>query len=189
MSVLEDLGLTVKRLQHHSYHTLNAGLAPLGISVVQWNALREIDAHPDLCMHGLAERTFNSDQAFGTLMARLLRQKLVERQAGTGRTNLHRLTPRGHALLSEGSKFLQRILAKVYAPLTDDERAQLLGLLNKVLDDDPAGPTGHLAKSRPPTTSLIETLAGLVADPGRAEIRVGGPPTKKTSPKRAGRTR
>ncbi len=189
MSDLEDLGLAVKRLQHHSYHTLNAGLVPLGISVVQWNALREIDAHPDLCMHGLAEHTFNSDQAFGTLMARLLRQKLVERQASTGRTQLHRLTPRGRTLLAEGSKFLRRILAKVYAPLTAGERAQLLGLLNRVLGDDPTGPAYHSAKSHLPTTSFVATLAGLVPDPGRAEIRVGGPATKKPSPKRADRAR
>ena len=182
MSDFEDLGLAVKRLQHHSYHTLNAGLAPLGISVVQWNALREIDAYPDQCMHGLAERTFNSDQAFGTLMARLLRQKLVERQAGAGRMNLHRLTPRGHALLAEGSKSLQRTLAKVYAPLTAGERAQLLGLLSKVLGDDPA------ALPCLPPSHPTKTAARLAPNPGQPIVRAGGL-SARPAPRRKSRAR
>ena len=138
-SPLENLGLSVKRLQYRNYRAADARLAPLGISLVQWNALREIELHPGLCMHGLAERTFNSDQAFGTLMTRLLRQKLVERQPGVGRANVHRLTPRGKTLLGEGHKCLRQVLARAFARLDTDERTRLQDLLAKVLgEEDPA---------------------------------------------------
>lgn len=132
---LENLGLAIKRLQHRNYRALDAKLAPLGISLVQWSALREIENNPGLCMHRLAEITFNSDQAFGTLMARLLRQRLIERQPGTGRANIHLLTPRGRTLLSEGYKGVRRVLAKTFAALSADERAQLQSLLAKVLGE------------------------------------------------------
>lgn len=186
MPALENLGLSIKRLQHRNYHALNAGLMPLGISLVQWSALREIDAHPGLCMHRLAERTFNSDQAFGTLMARLLRQKLVERQPGAGRANLHRLTPRGQTLLAEGYKHLEPILSKVFAPLDAGERTQLQALLSKVLGDDPDAPACHLAQEGSPMTSFVKTLAGLVPNPGRATVRASGPATKPAA-RRTGR--
>ncbi len=70
-SSLEPLGLLIKTVQHRHHRTLDAKLAPLGVSLVQWSALREIDRHPGVSMHRLAELTFNSDQAFGTLATRL----------------------------------------------------------------------------------------------------------------------
>ena len=186
---IEDLGLAIKRLQHQSYHTLNAGLAPLGISVVQWNALREIDAYPGLSMHRLAERTFNSDQAFGTLMCRLLRQKLVERQPSAGRTNLHRLTPRGRTLLAEGHQRVRRTLAEMYAPLDPQELERLHGLVHKILGKDLDVPPCHLAgEPASPMTHFVETLTGLAPKSGRAAVRASGPATKPAA-RRARRTR
>ena len=133
---LETLALSIKRLQHRNYRTLDAKLAPLGISLVQWGALREIEGNPGFSMHRLAEITFNSDQAFGTLMARLLRQKLVERQPGAGRANVHRLTPRGRTLLLEGHKRVRQVLTKTFSVLDADELARLQALVAKVLGED-----------------------------------------------------
>ena len=136
MTPLENVALAIKRLQYRNYRALDARLAPLGISLVQWSALREIEGNPGLCMHRLAELTFNSDQAFGTLMTRLLRQKLVERRPGVGRANVHRLTPRGKTLLEEGSKLVRRVLTKTFAPLAADECARLHELVAKVLGEE-----------------------------------------------------
>ena len=174
MASLEILGLSIKRLQHRNYCTLNAKLAPLGISLVQWSALREIKRNPGQSMHRLAECTFNSDQAFGTLMTRLRRQKLVEQQPGTGRTNLHNLTVRGETMLAEGTRCLRQTLAKVYASLNADEHDQLQALLDKVLDNNPYLQTC----GTPPITNFAETLIGVPPAPGRPMIRAGGPRTK-----------
>jgi len=131
----EQLGWLVKRLQHRHHRVLDENLTPLGVSLVQWNALREIDRNPGAPQRRLAQCTFNSDQAFGTLVARLLQRRLVERRAGVGRAIVHRLTPRGRALLRRGQKVMSQVTRASFAPLTGSERDQLERLLTKVLDD------------------------------------------------------
>ena len=130
---LEHLGWLIKRVQHRHHRALDANLARLGVSVVQWNALREIDRNPSFSQHQLAERTFNSDQAFGALLGRLQGRGLVARRRGFGRASLHRLTPEGAALLREGPAIMALELATSFAPLREEEREDLALLLEKVL--------------------------------------------------------
>jgi len=130
----EDLGLLVKRLHHAHHRALDAGLLALGVSLVQWNALREIERHAGCSQHELAELTFNSDQAFGTLATRLSVRGLVERRPGLGRAMLHRLTPKGKALLRAGQKVMSSVVGASFGPLGKAERCELARLLNKVLD-------------------------------------------------------
>ena len=176
---LEILGFSIKRLQYRNQRAADAQLASLGISLVQWNALREIERNPGLSMHRLAELTFNSDQAFGTLMARLLRQKLIERQPGTGRANVHRLTPHGRTLVAGGHKCLRQVLARTFAPLSAEERTRLQSLLTKVLGDDcPYAP----AAARSPVTRFAKTLVGFVPEPGRPIVPTGRLPKRGSRP-------
>jgi len=109
-------------------------MAPLGTSLVQWNALREIQRHPDASQHHLAERTFNSDQGFGTLAARLQSQGLVEARSGAGRAIVHRLTRKGEAVLRAGQKVMVEVVTDSFATLTNGEQAELTRLLTTVLD-------------------------------------------------------
>ena len=139
-SQLESLGLSIKRLQHRHHRAMEIRLAPLGVSLVQWNALREIDRNPGASQHRLAELTFNSDQAFGTLISRLLRLKLVERRPGAGRATLHRLTSKGEALLRQGRGPFLGVLANSFAPLNEEERVALMSLLEKLLSTDNLAP-------------------------------------------------
>ena len=132
----ETIGLLIKHIQHRNLRLLEERLVPLGISMTQWNALRTIDRHPRTCMHRLAKLTFNSDQAFGTLTARLLRLDLIERKAGSGRASLHVLKPKGEHLLRAGRALVQEVLAETFSPLSDTECATLTTLLSKLLDDD-----------------------------------------------------
>ena len=64
---LQELGLSVKRLQMRHHRAIDAALSPLGISLVQWDALRHLDQNPGASLHDLAQLTFQSDQSFGTL--------------------------------------------------------------------------------------------------------------------------
>ena len=131
----------IKHIQHRNLLALEAKLAPLGISMVQWAALRTIDRYPEVCMHRLAVLTFNSDQAFGTLADRMRRLGLIKRRRGAGRTAIHSLTPKGEALLQSGRPLVQEVLAHTFSPLSDSERKALSDLLVKLLDDDyPADP-------------------------------------------------
>ena len=135
-SAWETLGLLIKHIQHRNLRLLEGKLAPLGISMIQWNALRTIDRYPECCMHRLATLTFNSDQAFGTLATRLRRLGLIERHPGVGRATLHGLTPKGRNVLHAGRSLVQAVLAVTFAPLDEQECKTLAKLLRKLLDDD-----------------------------------------------------
>ena len=139
---LEDLALAVKRLQHRHHRTLDARLAPLGITLVQWDALRAISRHPNASSHRLAQLTFQTDQSFGALAGRLEARGLIDRAAGPGRALRHRLTSTGEALLSEGYTLYNEVLSQSFAPLSPTELDTLYDLLTHLL----RGPDGPLVE-------------------------------------------
>jgi DNA-binding MarR family transcriptional regulator len=93
-----EIGLSVKRLQMRHHRTANERLAPLGISIVQWDALRHLHDNPEASLHDLAQLTFQTDQSFGTLATRMIDRGLIERVPGPGRAVRHRLTAKGQDL-------------------------------------------------------------------------------------------
>ena len=117
-------------------------------------------------------------------MARLRRQKLVERQPGTGRANLHRLTDRGETLLADGHRIIRQTLAKIFSPLSADEQASMQTLLNKVIGEH----TDVLSCGAPLLAGFSKTLVGLAPDQGRPAARVGVPHPKPAS-RRPGKAR
>ena len=133
MRILRDIGRSVKRLQMRHHRALNAGLARLDISIVQWDALRHLDENPGASLHALAQLTFQSDQAFGTLATRMIERGLIERLEGPGRAVRHRLTDEGRKLRRAGDKIVDRVLTESFAALSPrqlasfDELLQLLG--------------------------------------------------------------
>jgi DNA-binding MarR family transcriptional regulator len=127
------IGLSVKRLQMRHHRALNAGLAPLGVSLVQWDALRHLDENPGASLHDLALLTFQSDQAFGTLAGRMIQRGLIERVPGPGRAVRHQLTEKGRSLRSEGDAIYARVIQESFAALSPAELATLEGLLVRVL--------------------------------------------------------
>ena len=93
-----DVALAVKRLQHRHHRALSQALAPLGLSLVQWDTLRHLDRQPDASLHDLAVLTFQTDQSFGSLAVRMAERGLIERITGPGRAVRHRLTDEGARL-------------------------------------------------------------------------------------------
>ena len=128
----EALGHLIKTVQYRHHRALDASLSALGISLVQWNALREIDCNPAASMHRLAELTFSSDQALGTLIARLLRDGFIERRRGGGRVLVHALTREGKRLLVEGTRHREAVLQASFAALSAAERHELGAVLAKI---------------------------------------------------------
>jgi DNA-binding MarR family transcriptional regulator len=130
---LPAIGLSVKRLQMRHHRALDAGLAPLGVSLVQWDALRHLDENPGASLHDLAVLTFQSDQSFGTLAGRMIQRGLIERVPGPGRAVRHRLTDRGRSLRHEGDAIVERVLEVSFATLTPAELSTLDSILLRVL--------------------------------------------------------
>ncbi|ROQ36522.1 DNA-binding MarR family transcriptional regulator [Frondihabitans sp. PhB188] len=129
---LDLLGLAIKRAQDRDHRAMDSALRAIGVTLVQWDALRAIDAAPAASAHDLAVTTFQSDQAFGTLGTRLVAAGWVERSPGVGRRLEHRLTDAGRSMLADGRAVTARVLPELFAPLVETERAVLLELLARL---------------------------------------------------------
>jgi DNA-binding MarR family transcriptional regulator len=132
---IQAIGLSVKRLQMRHHRALNAGLAPLGITLVQWDALRHLDENPGASLHDLALLTFQSDQSFGTLAGRMIQRGLIERVPGPGRAVRHRLTEKGAALRHDGDAIVEQVLRESFAALAPAQLAEFGELLAQVLSE------------------------------------------------------
>ncbi|GAA4975272.1 MarR family winged helix-turn-helix transcriptional regulator [Streptomyces hyderabadensis] len=135
-----DVALAVKRLQYRHHRALSRALAPLGLSLVQWDTLRHLHRRPDASLHDLAVLTFQTDQSFGTLAARMADRGLIERVPGPGRAVRHRLTDEGARLRAEGQGVVDDVIASSFRALSATQLDQLGSLLDAALGDDaPAG--------------------------------------------------
>jgi DNA-binding MarR family transcriptional regulator len=130
---LQDTGLSVKRLQMQHHRAANTALAALGISLVQWDALRHLDQNPGVSLHDLAQLTFQTDQSFGALAARMEARGLIERVPGPGRAVRHQLTAKGAELRQAGGQIVDRVLVESFRPLTPAQRATFDQLLQQLL--------------------------------------------------------
>lgn len=140
---LEALGQLVKRAQYRNHRAMDEALRSVGVSLVQWDALRAIARRPRATGHDLAVATFQSDQAFGTLAARLQERGLVERTAGRGRRIEHSLTATGAAAFRAGEDVAAATLHELFGPLDEAGRRSLQETLRTLLRDesDPGAPT------------------------------------------------
>ena len=130
---LQEIGLSVKRLQMRHHRALDAALAELGISLVQWDALRHLDQNPGASLHDLAQLTFQTDQSFGGLAARMIERGLIERIPGPGRAVRHRLTDKGIELRRAGGKIVDKIFVRSFAALTPEQLRTFDELLIELL--------------------------------------------------------
>jgi DNA-binding MarR family transcriptional regulator len=133
MRSVQQIGLLVKRLQHRHHRALTAALADLGVSLVQWDTLRHLHENPDASLHDLAQLTFQTDQAFGTLATRMAERGLIERAPGPGRAVRHRITAKGEAVRAEGAGRVAAMLGRSLSGLTAEQRDQLGDLLELAL--------------------------------------------------------
>jgi DNA-binding MarR family transcriptional regulator len=118
-------------MRHH--RALNAALAPLDLTIVQWDALRHVDENPEASLHDLALLTFQSDQAFGTLAARMIEGGLIERVPGPGRAIRHRLSEKGVSLRRKGAVVVNGVLRKSFAGLTAKQLSAFATTLDHIL--------------------------------------------------------
>lgn len=133
-----DVALAVKRLQHRHHRALSQALQPLGLSLVQWDTLRHLDNHPEASLHDLAVLTFQTDQSFGTLAARMVDRGLIERVPGPGRAVRHRLTEKGAELRKAGQELADAVVKKSFSRLSAAQLNELGALLDAALESDPA---------------------------------------------------
>lgn len=133
MPSLQDVALLVKRLQNQHHKQLNAALTEMGVTLVQWDALRHLAEYPGASLHNLAQLTFQSDQAFGTLAKRMIDRGLVTRTDGPGRAVRLLMTPKGERLLAHAAGVVDRTLADSIGRLDEKQLDELATLLTAAL--------------------------------------------------------
>jgi DNA-binding MarR family transcriptional regulator len=127
------VGLSIKRLQMRHHRAITAALAPLGVSLVQWDALRHLDENPSASLHDLALLTFQTDQSFGALAGRMVERGLIERVAGPGRAVHHRLTPKGLEIRQAGEELVDGVLVRSLSGLTPQQFEAFDRMLTQLL--------------------------------------------------------
>ena len=130
---LQDLGRAVKRLQHRLHGRLDPAMAEIGTTLAQWDALRTIESSAGASGHVLATLTFQTDQSFGALISKLIKQRLIKRHPGVGRALFYTLTDQGRRVLTDGSRVVDDVLEEGFRELSTAERTKLFKLLLKVL--------------------------------------------------------
>ncbi|MEQ6899137.1 MarR family transcriptional regulator [Microbacterium sp. KR10-403] len=133
----QQLGQAIKRLQVRHHRAGNEALRRLDVTIVQWDALRHLAAHPGASLHDLATLTFQTDQAFGTLAARMEARGLIRRVSGRGRAIRPELTPEGRRVLAAADEAMDAVLHDSFDRLTPAEQKVLGELLARLVDDAP----------------------------------------------------
>ncbi|MEJ7651329.1 MAG: MarR family transcriptional regulator [Nakamurella sp.] len=128
-----ELGLAVKRLQVKHHRAATDALRPLEVTLVQWDALRHLHAHPGASQHDIAVLTFQTDQAFGTLAGRLEARGLIRRTNGAGRAIRLELTAEGQRVFVDGLEVTERVVRQSFSRLDAAERAVLANMLERLL--------------------------------------------------------
>jgi len=129
----EELDRLVRAVHHACRRGIDERLGRHGITVVQWHALQAINDNPGLPLRRLARLTGHSDQAFGTLVARLLAGGYVLRRRGHGRATTHEVTVLGAVMLGGANEIAHGVLTLLFLPLSEDDRQSLQVLLRRVL--------------------------------------------------------
>jgi DNA-binding MarR family transcriptional regulator len=128
-----DLEGLIGAVQHVCRREVDERLGVFGMSTVQWQALDLIREHPGLQQGQLARLMGQSEQAFGTLLARLLVRGYLERRRARRHAATHDLTAFGRAMLQHAQPVAGDTLALLFEPLTGEDRESLRVLLMKVL--------------------------------------------------------
>ena len=131
---ISEMGHAVKRLQVKHHRAATEALRPLDVTLVQWDALRHLHAHPGASLHDLALLTFQTDQAFGTLAVRLETRGLIRWVSGVGRAIRPELTEEGERVFAAGREVTERVVRESFSPLDPAERAAFGGMLERLLD-------------------------------------------------------
>lgn len=130
------VGYAIKRAQHAQRTAVDNALRDLGLTAPQWGTLMFLDRHADLSNAGLARCSDCTPQTMNAIVHHLERAGLVERHPHPthGTVLPARLTPAGRDLLHAGEARVNALEAKMLAPLSREERAQLIDLLNRYVD-------------------------------------------------------
>ena len=131
------LPYTVRMVSQALSQQLDRTLRPIGLTHAQVAALAQLGLEPSCGFSGaeLASRAGVTPQSMSTAIGSLLERGLVVRTPHPthGRVLEVRITADGAALLSRAQAAAKTVEDRAVAQLSEDEHAQLKGLIHKVM--------------------------------------------------------
>jgi DNA-binding MarR family transcriptional regulator len=135
--LLDSLGYAIKSAQVRTYAVLFRVVGPAQLSPARMTALSLIGSEPGIGQAALAQRLRITAPSMVKVVDALQDMDLVNRESlpDDGRRYALVLTPRGRAKLAECKRLLDEYEREIAARLSDEERATLIRLLDKVATD------------------------------------------------------
>jgi DNA-binding MarR family transcriptional regulator len=127
-------GYLLARLGESSRRRFLRALEPLGLHPRQFGVMTIVNAAPGTSQQQLQERTGIDPSSMVAVIDDLEARGLAERRAQPGdrRVRAIYLTPQGEATLRRAGEIAGRLQKELLAPLSPDERRQLVDLLRKL---------------------------------------------------------
>ena len=131
----ESIGIALKRAEQTLLRAKSAALREVGLTLPQYVALVELDAHPGIAGATLARACLVTPQAMMVVLKSMDEQGLIERTPHPRHGNVVeiRLTDVGREALSAGRRRAQPIERRVLGAFSEDELATLRALLTRMV--------------------------------------------------------
>lgn len=131
-----SLGYLLKKTHSALRVAMDGALRPSGLSVPQYACLELLAQRPGLSNADLARSAFVTRQSMNVLLRGLQRAGLVKRAsvAETGRALPAQLTAAGHRMLTDASRTIHAVEARLTSALDHDQQTQLRVLLTACVD-------------------------------------------------------
>jgi len=127
-----EIAVLLRRAQLRKQTACELELARWEMTLPQWGMLNAVATHPDSSTHALALLTGQSDQAAGSVVARLERRGLLERRNDRGKAILHRVTPEGVDMSRLCGQAVARTVQAALSGFSADEISTLRDLLERL---------------------------------------------------------
>lgn len=132
----QGLGRVLKHAEQSLLRAKSAALKPAGLTLAQYVALAELDAHPGVTGAMLARACFVTPQAMMVVLKAMHEQGLIERTPHHRHPNVLeiRLTDLGLEALKAGRDRAEPIEQRLRDALSEQEQDMLRALLIRVID-------------------------------------------------------
>lgn len=133
---VEHPGYWIRRLHQISVSIFLSSAKEFGLTPVQYASLQAVSRNPGINQSDLGKLIALDRQTISNVVQRLCAKNLFERREKNGRTSALFITGPARALLEVMQNRLSDVDEKIVGPLTKSERAILMALIIKLVENN-----------------------------------------------------
>ncbi|MBN2039820.1 MAG: MarR family transcriptional regulator [Spirochaetes bacterium] len=133
----KHIGFLIKRIQHEMQKRMDVELWRLKLTTPQYSALNQLEEHPGLSNAELARKSFLTPQTMNQIILTLEKKNCIERSKHPVNARIQEiyLSDKGKQILHEAHTIVSNVEENLFKNLTDKEKTELTGFLEKVKID------------------------------------------------------